>query len=149
DAEPSVQRGVSMRNEAAGEELEGIAVIGMAVRLPGARDLAAFWRNLRDGVESVSSFTEQELLTSGLSLEMIRHPNFVRAKAILDDADMFDAAFFGIAPREAELMAPQHRLLLECAWEVMEHSGYNAETYNGRVAVFTSTGLNTYLPLNI
>jgi acyl transferase domain-containing protein len=138
-----------MSNEGARGELEGIAVIGMAVRMPGACNLEAFWRNLRDGVESVSRFTDVELLEAGISPELIRHPNFVKATAILEDAEMFDAAFFGISPREAELMDPQHRLLMECAWEVLEHAGYNSETYAGRIAVFTSAGLNTYFPMNI
>lgn len=133
--------------ESAGQE--SIAIIGMTVRMPGAPNLDAFWRNLRDGVESVSLFSEQELLESGLDLATIRHPNFVPAKAILDDIDLFDASFFGISPREAELMDPQHRLLMECAWSVLEHAGYDSETYGGRIAVFTSAGMNTYLPFHI
>ena len=132
------------------ETPKGIAIIGMAARMPGAANLEAFWNNLRDGVESVSRFSEEELLESGLvDLETIRHPLFVPAKAILDGVEMFDAAFFGISPREAELMDPQHRLLMECAVEVLEHAGHDAETYPGRIAVFTSAGMNTYLPFNI
>lgn len=132
-----------------GDEQEGIAIVGMAVRLPGARDVDEFWRNLRAGTESVSRFTEQELLESGLDPATIRHPNFVPAKAIMADVDLFDAPFFGISPREAELMDPQHRLLMECAWEAIEHAGYDTETYDGRIAAFTSAGMNTYLPINI
>jgi acyl transferase domain-containing protein/uncharacterized coiled-coil protein SlyX len=131
------------------EENYDIAIIGMAGRFPGAPDLDKFWRNLRSGVESIGHFTEEELLDSGFPLEMIRHPDFVSAKGVLDDADMFDAAFFGISPREAELMDPQHRLLMECAWQALEDAGYDSEKYNGRISVFTSTGLNTYLPFNI
>ena len=138
-----------MSTENSHEETDDIAIIGMAGRFPGAPDLEKFWRNLRNGVESISSFTEEELLDSGFPLEVIRHPDFVSAKAVLDDADMFDAAFFGISPREAELMDPQHRLLMECAWQALEDAGYDSERYTGRIAVFTSTGLNTYLPFNI
>lgn len=138
-----------MSHEETREELDGIAVIGMAVRVPGARNLETFWHNLRNGVESVATFTDEELLASGFSLETIRNPDFVRAKGILEAPEMFDAAFFGISPREAELMDPQHRLLMECAWEGLEHAGYNSETYDGRIAVFTSAGLNTYFPFNI
>ena len=131
------------------EESYDIAIVGMAGRFPGAPDLDKFWRNLRGGVESIGHFTEEELLESGFPLEVIRHPDFVSAKGVLDDADMFDAAFFGISPREAELMDPQHRLLMECAWEALEDAGYDSERCDGRVSVFTSTGLNTYLPFNI
>jgi phthiocerol/phenolphthiocerol synthesis type-I polyketide synthase E len=139
-----------MSHESHEETPKGIAIIGMAVRMPDAPNLEAFWDNLRDGVESVSRFTEAELLESGLvDLETIRNPLFVPAKAILDGVELFDAAFFGISPREAELMDPQHRLLMECAVEVLEHAGHDAETYPGRIAVFTSAGMNTYLPLNI
>lgn len=138
-----------MSTENSHEENYDIAIVGMAGRFPGASDLDKFWRNLRGGVESISHFTEEELLDSGFPLEVIRHPDFVSAKGVLDDADMFDAGFFGISPREAELMDPQHRLLMECAWQALEDAGYDSERYDGRIAVFTSTGLNTYLPFNI
>ncbi|MBD9358031.1 type I polyketide synthase [Methylomonas albis] len=138
-----------MNHEEIGEDQENIAIVGIAVRMPGAPDLESFWQNLRDGVEAVSLFSEAEMLASGLDLETIRDPLFVPAKAILDDVEMFDAPFFGISPREAELMDPQHRLMMECAWEVLEHAGYDSETYPGRIAVFTSAGMNTYLPFNI
>lgn len=128
---------------------EAIAIIGMAVRLPGAANLDAFWNNLRDGVESISRFTEEELLASGLDLATIRHPRLIATKGILDDIELFDAAFFGISPREAELMDPQHRLLMECAVEVLENAGHDPDTYPGRIAVFTSAGMNTYLPMNL
>jgi acyl transferase domain-containing protein len=138
-----------MSHQEIGEDQENIAIVGIAVRMPGAPDLESFWQNLRDGVEAVSHFSEAEMLASGLDLETIRDPLFVPAKAILDDVDMFDAPFFGISPREAELMDPQHRLMMECAWEVLEHAGYDSATYPGRIAVFTSAGMNTYLPFNI
>ncbi|MDP3718282.1 MAG: beta-ketoacyl synthase N-terminal-like domain-containing protein [Acidobacteriota bacterium] len=131
------------------EASDEIAIIGMAGRFPGAADLETFWRNLRDGVESIGRFSEAELLDSGFPPEMIRRPDFVAAKGILEGADLFDAAFFGLSPREAELMDPQHRLLMECAWQALEDAGYDSEREQGRIAAFTSTGLNTYLPFNI
>src|SRR4051812_17513972 len=140
---------LAMSTENSHEENYDIAIVGMAGRFPGAPDLEKFWLNLRGGVESISHFTEEELLESGVPLGGIRHPDFVSAKGVLDDADMFDAAFFGISPREAELMDPQHRLLMECAWEALEDAGYDSERHDGRISVFTSTGLNTYLPFNI
>jgi acyl transferase domain-containing protein/acyl carrier protein len=138
-----------MNGNEPGDEQDGIAIVGMAVRLPGARNVDEFWRNLCAGVESVSRFSEEELLESGMDPATIHHPNFVPAKAIMADVDLFDAPFFGISPREAELMDPQHRLLMECAWEAIEHAGYDTEAYDGRIAVFTSAGMNTYLPINI
>ena len=136
-------------SDAQHDRSDDIAIIGMAGRFPGAANLREFWRNLQGGVDSIGRFTEAELLASGLPLEVIRHPEFVAAKGVLDDADLFDAGFFGISPREAELMDPQHRLLMECAWHALEDAGYDSERYAGRIAAFTSTGLNTYLPFNI
>src|SRR4028119_2434173 len=87
-----------------------IAIIGMAGRFPGAHTIERFWHNLCNGVESVTFFSDEELLQSGISPEYINHPQYVKAKAVLDDIELFDAAFFGFNPREAELMDPQHRL---------------------------------------
>ncbi|HWI17166.1 MAG TPA: type I polyketide synthase, partial [Vicinamibacterales bacterium] len=132
------------------EPTDDIAIIGMAGRFPGAPDLRTFWRNLQGGVDSIGHFSEEELIASGLfPIDVIRHPDFIAAKGVLDGADLFDAAFFGISPREAELMDPQHRLLMECAWHALEDSGYDSERFPGRIAAFTSTGLNTYMAFNI
>lgn len=137
-------------SESQHEPTDDIAIIGMSGRFPGAPDLRTFWRNLQGGVDSIGHFSEEELIASGLfPLDVIRHPDFIAAKGVLDDADMFDAAFFGISPREAELMDPQHRLLMECAWHALEDAGYDSERYPGRIAAFTSTGLNTYMAFNI
>lgn len=137
-------------NDGQHEPSDDIAIIGMSGRFPGARDLRAFWQNLRGGVDSIGHFSEEELIASGLfPIEVIRHPDFIAAKGVLDDAEMFDAAFFGISPREAELMDPQHRLLMECAWHALEDAGYDSERYPGRISAFTSTGLNTYMAFNI
>ncbi|MBJ7418370.1 MAG: polyketide synthase, partial [Niveispirillum sp.] len=138
-----------MSGEALREEQDGIAIIGIAARMPGAPDVDSFWRNLCAGVESISGFSEAELIQSGQDLTSIRHPDFVAAKGILEDVDLFDANFFGIAPREAELMDPQHRLMMECAWEAMEHAGHDPAAFPGRIAVFTSAGMNTYFPFNL
>ncbi|HEX6862896.1 MAG TPA: amino acid adenylation domain-containing protein, partial [Thermoanaerobaculia bacterium] len=83
-----------------------LAVVGLAGRFPGARDLEAFWGNLRAGVESVSFFSAEELLASGVPPELLRHPSYVPARAVIEDEDLFDAAFFDIPPRQAELMDP-------------------------------------------
>lgn len=131
------------------KNLDCIAIIGMAVRMPGALNVEEFWENLRTGTESISLFTKEEMLEAGLSPEIVNHPHFVAAKGIMENAEMFDANFFGISPREAELMDPQHRVLMECAWSAMEDAGYVPEQYPGRIAIFTSAGMNTYLPFNL
>ena len=129
---------------------EGIAVIGMAGRFPGAANLAAFWENLANGRETVSHFTDEELEFSIADAASVKAGvRFVKARAILDDADRFDAAFFGISPRDAETMDPQHRVFLECAWEALENSGYFPDTDPGLIGVFAGLSLNTYLLFNL
>jgi acyl transferase domain-containing protein len=132
------------------DDLEGrIAVIGMAGRFPGARDVPMFWSNLRRGVESIRSFSEDELLAAGERLENIRDPSYVPAAAPLDDIDQFDAGFFGMSPRDAAVFDPQHRLFLECAWEAFEDAGYVGERIDGAVGVFASCGLSEYMFKNV
>jgi non-ribosomal peptide synthase protein (TIGR01720 family) len=127
----------------------GIAVIGMSGRFPGARNVDEFWQNLREGVESISFFTAEELLAAGVPPDELNAPNYVRARGYLEGAEEFDAAFFGIGPREAEIMDPQQRLFLECAWEAFERAGYDPEAYEGRVGVYAGSSLNTYLLQNL
>src|SRR5215210_3014242 len=92
-----------------------VAIIGMAGRFPGARNIDEFWRNLRDGVEGISFFSDQELLASGVDPAMLDDPLYVKARGVLEDIELFDAAFFDMNPREAEITDPQHRFFLECA----------------------------------
>ncbi len=126
-----------------------IAVIGMDVRLPGAQTIEAFWQNLQDGVESIRWFSRAELKEAGVSVEELNDPYYVPAKGFLDGADLFDAAFFGITPREAELLDPQQRLLLECVWQALEYAGYNPENYAKRIGLYAGASFNTYLFHNI
>lgn len=128
---------------------QGIAIIGMAGRLPGARSLEHFWENLVNGVESVTFFTDEELLAAGVDPALLADPAYVKARAVLDDVAGFDAAFFGFTPREAELMDPQHRILLECAWEALEDAGQNPERCGTRAAVYVGSGTSTYLLANL
>src|SRR5205085_9040739 len=90
--------------------VESVAIIGMTGRFPGAANLDEFWRNLRDGVESISFFTDDELKREGVDPSFLADPNYVKAKGILDDVESLDAAFFGFNPREAQVTDPQHRL---------------------------------------
>lgn len=138
-----------MRTESFSAAAEGIAVVGMAARFPGAGSIAQFWQNLRAGCESVTFFSEEELLKAGLSPQILGRPEYVRAKPVIDGIEEFDAAFFGISPREAELMDPQHRLFLECAWQAIEDSGHDAWSHPGRAAVFATAGKNTYMVFNL
>ncbi|WP_051759120.1 type I polyketide synthase [Herbidospora cretacea] len=122
-----------------------IAIVGMAGRFPGAGDVDAFWRNLRDGVESISFFTPEELRAAGVDEALIHDPAYVPARPILDDVAGFDAQFFGISPRMAALTDPQQRLFLEVCWEALEHGGYGAPEHRGRVGVYGGANLSTYL----
>lgn len=126
-----------------------IAVIGMAGRFPGAPDLTTFWANLRDGVESIRYFTDDELLAAGESSEAMCDPSYVRAAASLADIDKFDPAFFGMSPRDAAVFDPQHRIFLECAWEAFEQAGYVGGHIDGAVGVFASCGLSEYMFKNV
>ncbi|MDZ7969674.1 MAG: SDR family NAD(P)-dependent oxidoreductase [Nostoc sp. DedSLP03] len=125
-----------------------IAIIGLTGRFPGAKNIDEFWRNIQNGVESISFFSDEELLSSGISSSILNDPNYVKAHAILEDAELFDAAFFGFNPREAEITDPQHRLFLECAWTALESAGYDSQTYQGAVGVYGGSSLSSYL-LNI
>ncbi|MEM7127078.1 MAG: SDR family NAD(P)-dependent oxidoreductase [Chloroflexota bacterium] len=124
-----------------------IAVIGMSCRFPGADNPNVFWHNLRDGVESISFFTDQELEVNDRSL--LNDPNYVKAGSVLNQIDFFDAAFFGINSKEAQLMDPQQRIFLECAWEAFEAAGYDPKAYDGLVGVYAGGGMNTYLINNV
>ncbi|MDE1145754.1 MAG: beta-ketoacyl synthase N-terminal-like domain-containing protein [Azospirillaceae bacterium] len=128
---------------------DAIAVVGMACRLPGADTPDAFWTLLRDGRDTLTRFSEAELLAAGVAPDLIRRPDHVPAKGVLAQADSFDAAFFGISPREAELMDPQQRVFVECAWAALEDAGYEPGALPGAVGVFAGSILSTYLLQNL
>lgn len=132
-----------MSDRVGAEALEGIAIIGMAGRFPGAGDVAEFWRNQLDGVESIAKFQVDELEIANPN-EVAHDQLYVRARSIIDDVDVFDAEFFGIYPREAEVMDPQQRLFLECCWQALEHAGYVPDTYPGQIAVYAGSSVMSY-----
>ncbi|GAI34596.1 unnamed protein product, partial [marine sediment metagenome] len=99
------------------DTLEGIAVIGMAGRFPGAQNIDQFWQNLCEGVESISKFSDEDLEAQGVPFSVYNDPNYVKAGTILENVDMLDAEFFGFSPREAEITDPQHRIFLEVVWD--------------------------------
>ena len=129
------------------EEEAGVAIVGIACRFPGAADHSVFWRNLCEGVESISALSDEELLSAGVPSELLRDPSYVKAASLLPDIDQFDAAFFEYSPEEARLMDPQQRLLLEVAWEAFEDAGQPLGNPAKPVGVFTGLGgvVSSYL----
>ena len=121
-----------------------IAVIGMSGRFPGARNIHEFWDNLKDGVESISFFSTEELKEFGSNEELLEDPWYVKAKGILEDIEYFDSFFFDYTAREAELMDPQIRIFHECAWEALEDAGYDAESYDGLIGLYAGAAHNHY-----
>lgn len=135
-------------------ELEGsselaIAIVGLAGRYPGAPDIATFWRNIRDGVESVRFFSDEELLARGVSKEALADPDYVKAGVVLDGMDRFDAGFFGYSAREAEYLDPQQRFFLETAVEALEHAGYFGAHQPRRIGLFGGASTNQYAWRNL
>ena len=130
------------------EIIEPIAIVGMAGRFPGARDVTEFWRNIRDGVECVDFPSEERLRAAGVPDSALRDPDYIRAVALAPDIDQFDAEFFGFSPRDADLCDPQIRLFLETAHAAIENAGYDPERVDD-VGVFGSAGVNRYVELNI
>jgi amino acid adenylation domain-containing protein len=124
----------------------GIAIVGMAGRFPGAASVDEFWRNLKGGVDSVSLFAADELEVAKATAQQ---PGYIGARSVLKDVDRFDAEFFGIYPREAETMDPQHRIFLECAWEALENAGHSPEQFPGLIGVFAGCSMNTYFMHNL
>ena len=126
-----------------------IAVIGMACRFPGANDIETFWNNLITGTESISQFTAKQVIDGGISAELATHQNYIKASPTLANIKGFDAEFFGYSTKEAELMDPQHRLFLECCWEVFEDAGYDPLTIKKTVGIYAGAAMNTYLMNNV
>lgn len=126
-----------------------IAIIGMAGRFPDARDVDAFWENIKNGRESLTLFTDEELLAEGVAPELLADPAYVKSGVVLEGIREFDAAYFGFTPREAEVMDPQQRLLFECAVEALEQAGYGDDTIARPVGVYVGTGESHYLFENL
>ncbi|MER7276911.1 SDR family NAD(P)-dependent oxidoreductase [Dactylosporangium sp. NPDC000244] len=126
-----------------------IAVIGIGCRFPGAADPDEYWRNLREGIESIAMHGDEELRARGVPEHLLENPRYVKASAVLEGAEDFDAAFFGYSNREAEVMDPQHRVFLECAHAALEDSGYDPRRYAGLIGVYGGSTMNTYLPMNL
>jgi acyl transferase domain-containing protein len=143
-----MKESVSDQGEAV-EAAETVAVIGMAGRFPKAANLEAFWSNLARAVECVRFFSPEETEAAGVSAVIRESSNYVPARAILDDPELFDASFFGINPREVEQTDPQHRLFLETAWEALEDAGCDPSRYPGLIGVFAGADVNSYAITNL
>lgn len=137
------------RRDRAGQSGGAIAIVGLACRVPGAANADEFWRNLENGVESVSFFSDDELIEQGIDPSELKKPKYIKARGVLDDADLFDAEFFGYSPREAEVIDPQQRVFLEAAWHALEDAGYACPQPDTRVGVYAGAGMNTYLTHNL
>jgi len=127
---------------------DGIAIVGMSGRFPGARDVDQFWKNLVEGVDCISRFHEPDLEYT-LAKPGTDGDKFIGARGVLEGVDLFDADFFGMYPREAQLIDPQHRLFLECAWEALESAGHDPERYAGLIGIYAGLSMNTYLLHNL
>ncbi len=138
-----------MKKSTPAKSVGDVAIIGMAGRFPGAANVEMFWQNLKNGVESVTFFTDEELAAAGVDAELLKSPNYVKARPVLNGVELFDANFFGYSPREAETMDPQHRVFLETAWEALENAGYDSERFDGAIAVYGGLFLETYLLANL
>ncbi|HVR07333.1 MAG TPA: amino acid adenylation domain-containing protein, partial [Thermoanaerobaculia bacterium] len=164
-AAPAVQAtaaGARADGTAAAAGVAEIAVVAMAGRFPGARDVEEFWSNLRAGVESIRVFSREEMLAAGVDEALLERPDWVPAGGALADVELFDAPFFGFNPREAEMLDPQQRLFLECAWEALERAGHapgtadradRADRDGGpgrpRVGIYAGASTSTYALNNL
>ena len=122
-----------------------IAIVGMSCRVPGADSYEEYWRNLREGRESISRFSADELIERGVPEDIVADPAYVRAGGVLENADAFDAAYFRISPRESGITDPQHRVFLECSVAALEDAGYDPGRVPGYVGVFAGAGTNAHL----
>ena len=126
-----------------------IAIVGISCHVPGASNVETFWQNLCNGEESITTFPDEELLAAGIDSKQLKDPLLVRRGGVLPDIELFDAAFFGYSPREAELLDPQQRLFLECTLEALQHAGYDPNRYDGAIGVYGGLGMSEYLWRNL
>ncbi len=131
------------------EQGGGIAIVGMSLRVPGASTPEQYWKNLLAGVESILQRSDDELLAAGESAARLADPRYVKASAILKNMEQFDPEFFGLSPKEGGIMDPQHRQLLECAWEALEDAGHMPDAFDGPIGVWAGCGMGAYFTYNI
>jgi acyl transferase domain-containing protein/glutamate-1-semialdehyde aminotransferase len=130
------------------DPIDGVAIIGMVGRFPGAGNVDEFWRNLCEGLESTTFFEDDELDPS-IDPNLCKDPSYVKARGIIPGGETFDAAFFGINPLEAVVMDPQARVFLELVYEALENAGYESESFEGLIGLYAGCGQNTYFANHI
>jgi phthiocerol/phenolphthiocerol synthesis type-I polyketide synthase E len=130
-------------------ESSGFAILGMSGRFPGAGSLEEFWRNLGDGLETISILSDAELDAAGVASRRRLDARYVKAAALLEGVDLFDASFFNMSARDAQITDPQHRLFLECSWHALENAGYDPYRFHGEIGVFAGAARNSYFVRNI
>jgi acyl transferase domain-containing protein len=123
---------------------EDIAIISMAGRFSRAMSVDELWQYLCNGVELIRFYSDEEMLALGVHPDRLRRPGYIKVETNVDDLDMFDALFFAFNPREADVLNPQVRIFMECAWEAMETAGYTSDAYGGRIGVYAGGGTNSY-----
>jgi len=128
---------------------ESIAIIGMAGRFPMAASVDEFWDNLVSGRDCFREFSVDELVAAGLPRDVASAPNFVRRSPVVDKPAEFDAHLFGYSPKEAEYIDPQHRLLMECAWEALEQAGHDPHRFDGAIGIWAGCGPSNYFFKNL
>ncbi|MFC7643981.1 beta-ketoacyl synthase N-terminal-like domain-containing protein [Streptosporangium lutulentum] len=138
-----------MTSDVTDEGVEPIAIVGMAARVPGAADIGEFWRNLVDGVESITTFTREEQVARGVPEEDVDDPSWVSKAPYVEGYDQFDAELFGLTAREAEILNPHHRLFLESCYSALNDAGTDPARYDGAIGVYAGTGGNQYLWENL
>lgn len=126
------------------DALEGVAIIGMSGRFPGAKNINEFWEKLKDGKECITYFSKEDARACGIDEESINDPNYVFAGGILEDIELFDAGFFSLNPKEAENLDPQQRLFLECSYEALEDAGYSCNQYDYPIGVYAGSNMSYY-----
>jgi acyl transferase domain-containing protein/thioesterase domain-containing protein len=128
---------------------EGVAVVGLAGRFPRAATVAEFWGHLLNGTDCSTEFTVDQLVAAGIPREVAERPDYVRRSPVIDDPAGFDARLFKYSPKEAELIDPQQRIMLECAWEALEDAGYDPRRFPGLIGIWAGSGVNNYYLKNI
>ncbi len=142
--ETSANKRLHVRTQNAVNTSRDIAIIGMAGRFPKSPNLDAYWANLRDGVECIRDYAEDDLIAAGVGPEVYRDPRYVSRGCDLERHEQFDAGFFEMSPIEAKLTNPQHRIFLQAAWEALEHAGYAASRFEGAIGLYGGAGHNRY-----
>ena len=133
---------IHMANQDEVVQSDKVAVVGISGKFPGAGNVNEFWNNILQGKESIKTFSDEELIASGISKSDISNPNYVKAKGYLDDVDSFDYEFFGMNKRDAEIMDPQIRLLMQCCYNALEDANCVVDKYNGDIALFAGSSSN-------